>query len=69
MQVKMIAIRMNNADKLILLLIKLINCFFRGLENPLIGGFFVKGVENDNGTVRPGLYCKGKPMCFPDQTI
>ena len=47
--------RTNNADKLILLLIKLINTFFRGLENPHIGGFFVKGVENDFNTVRPGL--------------
>ena len=30
--VKVIAKRMNNADKLILLLIKLINSYFRGLE-------------------------------------
>ena len=50
-----IAKRTNNADKLILLLKKLINFYFSGLENPHIGGLFFKGIENDFNAVRPGL--------------
>ena len=38
-----------------LMLIKLINSCFCGLENPHIGGLFVRGIENDFNAVRPGL--------------
>ena len=47
---------MNNADKLILLLIKLIINYLMGWKTGHCRGLFVTGPENDYGAVRPGLF-------------
>ena len=50
-----IAIRTNNADKLILLLIKLINCCLIGLESHTTLCSFLYGRYERFNDVRPGL--------------